>query len=137
MDTFKFFQKLIIFAVILLPITFVVAFIDPTEGYITEFNDTYYGTWMDNDGFLPLAIVLLIVIIFHLFSFYMLYKSKKNGKRIFIFTLIIILLFDLFSGPYAASSFETFVSTITWLIEGAMLAMLYATPVSKKFNKFP
>ena len=72
-----------------------------------------------------------------MFSFYMLYKFKKNGKRIFIITLAIIVLMDLFAGSYAASSFEIFTSTIAWLIEGAMLAMLYVTPISKKFNKFP
>ena len=137
MDTSKIFQKLIIFAVLLLPLIILYALFYPAPNFVNEFNDQYYGTWMNNEGLWPLAIILILIVLLHMFSFYMLYKFKKNGKRIFVITLAIIVLTDLFAGPYAASSFEIFTSTIAWLIEGAMLAMLYVTPVSKKFNKFP
>ena len=67
----------------------------------------------------------------------MLYKFKKNGKRFFVITIIIINLFELFSSAYAASSVEMVLSTISYLIGGAILALLYFSPVGKKFNKFP
>ena len=137
MDTFKIFQKLIIFGVLLLPIIFLSAIFYPVPDFVNDFNDKYYATWTNDEGLFPLAIILIIIVILHLFSFYMLYKFKKNGKRLFIITLVVIVIFDLFAGPYASSAFEIFTSTIAWLIEGAMLAMLYVTPVSKKFNKFP
>ena len=137
MDTSKIFQKLIIFAVLLLLIIILYSLFYSTPNFVNEFNDQYYGTWANNEGFWPLVIILILIVLLHLFSFYMLYKFKKNGKRIFVITLSIIVLMDLFAGPYAASSFEIFTSNIAWLIEGAMLAMLYVTPVSKKFNKFP
>ena len=92
---------------------------------------------MNNEGLWPLSVILFILVLLHFFSFYMLYKFKKNGKRLFVSTLIIILVFDLFSGPYASSSVEIFLSTIFYLIEGALLAILFLTPMSKKFNKFP
>ena len=77
--------------------------------------------------------ILCEFLLLHMFSFYMLYKFKKNGKRIFVITLAIIVLSDLFGGAYAASSFVIFTSNISLLIEGAMLAMLYVTPISRKF----
>ena len=137
MDTSKIFKKLIISSVLLFVLAFLSVFIYQGPESVNEFNDRYYATWMNNEGLWPLSVILFILVLLHFFSFYMLYKFKKNGKRLFVSTLIIILVFDLFSGPYAASSVEIFLSTIFYLIEGALLAILFLTPMSKKFNKFP
>lgn len=137
MDTSKIFQKLIIFAVLFFSITILYILFYPALNFVNEFNNQYHGTWTNNEGLWPLAIIIVLILLLHMFSFYMLYKFKKNGKRIFVITLGIMVLFDLFGGAYAASSFEIFTGDIFLLIEGAMLAMLYVTPVSKKFNKFP
>tara|TARA_S200000501_G_C20653738_1_gene668692 strand:+ start:327 stop:740 length:414 start_codon:yes stop_codon:yes gene_type:complete len=137
MDTSKILQKLIIFSLIFLFFSILLAFFYPTSDLVTEFNDKNYLTWSNDEGLWPLAIILILVLVLHLLSFYMLYKFKKNGKRVFVSTLIILVLTDLSGGSYAASSIEIFLSTVVWLIDGAILAILYITPVSKKFHKFP
>ena len=137
MDTSKILQKLIIFSLIFLFFSILLAFFYPTSDLVTEFNDKNYLTWSNDEGLWPLAIILILVLVLHLLSFYMLYKFKKNGKRVFVSTLIILVLSDLSGGSYAASSVEIFLSTVVWLIDGAILAILYITPASKKFHKFP
>tara|TARA_A100001015_G_C14873045_1_gene665174 strand:- start:42 stop:455 length:414 start_codon:yes stop_codon:yes gene_type:complete len=137
MDINKIFQKLIILALILVPLAICVAFFYTPGNYINEFNEKYYATWSNDDGMSFLLIIYLITIVLHLISYYMLYKFKKNGKRFFVITLIIAILFELFSGAYAVSSVEMVLNTISYLIGGAILALLYFSPVSKRFNKFP
>ena len=137
MDTSKILQKLIIFSLIFLFFSILLVFFNPTSDLVTEFNDKNFLTWLNDESLWPFVIILILVSVLHLFSFYMLYKFKKNGKRVFVSTLIILVLTDLSGGSYAASSIEIFLSTVVWLIDGAILAILYITPVSKKFHKFP
>ena len=137
MDTSKILQKLIISSLLLLFFAILLIFLYPASDPVTEFNDKNYLTWANDEGLWPFFIILTLILVLHLFSFYMLYKFKKNGKRVFVSTLIIIVLIDLSGGSYAASSIETFLSTVVWLIDGAILAILYITPASKKFHKFP
>ena len=137
MNIHKIFQKLIISNVIVLILAIGIAFFYTPANYINEFNDKYYAMWINDEGMLFLLLIYFIAVALHLISYYMLYKFKKNGKRIFIITLIVVNLFELFSGAYASSSVELVLSTTSYLIGGAMLALLYFSPVSKKFNKFP
>ena len=137
MYTSKILQKLIIFSLIFLFFSILLVFFNPTSDLVTEFNDKNFLTWLNDESLWPFVIILILVSVLHLFSFYMLYKFKKNGKREFVSTLIILVLTDLSGGSYAASSIEIFLSTVVWLIDGAILAILYITPVSKKFHKFP
>ena len=137
MNIHKIFQKLIISNVILLILAIGIAFFYTPANYINEFNDKYYAMWINDEGMLFLLLIYFIAVALHLISYYMLYKFKKNGKRIFIITLIVVNLFELFSGAYASSSVELVLSTTSYLIGGAMLALLYFSPVGKKFNKFP
>ena len=136
MNIHKIFQKLIISNVILLILAIGIAFFYTPGNYINEFNDKYYAMWINDEGMLFLLLIYFIVVALHLISYYMLYKFKKNGKRIFVITLIVVNLFELFSGAYASSSVELVLSTMSYLIGGAILALLYFSPVSKKFNKF-
>ena len=137
MNIHKIFQKLIISNIILLILAIGIAIFYTPGNYINEFNDKYYAMWANDEGMLFLLLIYFIAVALHLISYYMLYKFKKNGKRIFVITLIVVNLFELFSGAYASSSVELVLSTTSYLIGGAMLALLYFSPVSKKFNKFP
>ena len=137
MNIHKIFQKLIISNVILLILAIGIAFFYTPGNYINEFNDKYYAMWANDEGMLFLLLIYFIAVALHLISYYMLYKFKKNGKRVFVITLIVVNLFELFSGAYASSSVELVLSTTSYLIGGAMLALLYFSPVGKKFNKFP
>ncbi len=67
----------------------------------------------------------------------MLYKLKRNGKRIFVSTLVLLSTAVLFTGSYAFSPFGLLFEYIIYMIDGALLVFLYFTPVSKKFNNFP
>ena len=131
MDITKIFRKIIILSVILLLLTIIFASFYPTSEAVNQFNDKHYMQWANENLFFVFLIFPLLIL--HLVSFYMLYNFKKNGKRIFEITVIIFFIYDLFSGSYAYSGLEMVIIGLYFMIYGAILAIIYLTPISKKF----
>ena len=131
MDITKIFRKFIILSAILLLLTIIFASFYPTSEDVNQFNDKHYMQWANENLFFVFLIFPLLIL--HLVSFYMLYKFKKNGKRIFEITVIIFFIYDLFSGSYAYSGLEMVITGLYFIIYGVILAILYLTPISKKF----
>ena len=75
MDTSKILQKLIIFSLIFLFFSILLAFFYPTSDLVTEFNDKNYLTWSNDEGLWPLAIILILVLL-KFFKFKFLLSSK-------------------------------------------------------------
>ena len=81
-----------------------------------------------------LGTILFAAFFAHLFSFYLLYKFKKSGKKFFIYSYVIILLISFFtSGNYYSGLTET-VDWIVTALDGAVIVFLYFTPIKEKFN---
>ena len=66
-------------------------------------------------------------------SLYMLYNFKKPGKQIFLCLLIASLVLSFFSGPIASDPIFYILDGLSMAINGALLFILYYTPISKKF----
>ena len=104
---------------------------------VQEFNNINVPEWWNNESTLYAAsILILIVTLLNLFSLYMLYNFKKNGKKIYIITLVILILMGFFSGPLAADPFTYVIEGLSATLSGALIVFLYFTPLNKKFNRF-
>ena len=78
----------------------------------------------------------LLVIIWILSSFvslYLLYNFKKPGKQMFLYVFIASIFLSLFGGPVASDPIYYIIDGLGMAVSGALLVMLYYTPISKKF----
>ena len=115
----------------------IISFYSDSEA-VTEFNERMEPEWFNNESaIIAFFSIFFLILILHIISLFMLYKVKRNGKRIFVSTLVLLSIAVLFTGSYAFSPFELLFENIIYMIDGALLVFLYFTPVSKKFNNFP
>jgi len=63
----------------------------------------------------------------------LLYNFKKLGKQMFLYIFIASLILSLFGGPVASDPIFYIIDGLGMAVSGALLVMLYYTPISKKF----
>tara|TARA_Y100000816_G_C25954347_1_gene497928 strand:- start:37 stop:450 length:414 start_codon:yes stop_codon:yes gene_type:complete len=137
MDAIKYFKKLLVFYLFAFVIGMIISFYSDSEA-VTEFNERMEPEWFNNESaMIAFFSIFFLILILHIISLFMLYKLKRNGKRIFVSTLVLLSIAVLFTGSYAFSPFGLLFEYIIYMIDGALLVFLYFTPVSKKFNDFP
>ena len=89
-----------------------------------------------NNSVNPSDTFFLLVIIWILASFvslYLLYNFKKPGKQMFLYVFIASIFLSLFGGPVASDPIYYIIDGLGMAVSGAVLVMLYYTPISKKF----
>ena len=89
-----------------------------------------------NNSVNPGDTYFLLVIIWILASFvslYLLYNFKKPGKQMFLYVFIASIFLSLFGGPVASDPIFYIIDGLGMAVSGALLVMLYYTPISKKF----
>jgi hypothetical protein len=89
-----------------------------------------------NNSVNPGDTFFLLVIIWILASFvslYLLYNFKKPGKQMFLYVFIASIFLSLFGGPVASDPIYYIIDGLGMAVSGALLVMLYYTPISKKF----
>ena len=92
--------------------------------------------YANNEGsYLVFLLMTLIVIFFHLYSLYAIYKFKKKGRLIFLYSLITITVCSLFLGEQAYTVFDLFFFEVSSILSGAILIFLYFTNLTKKFEQ--
>jgi len=92
---------------------------------------TYFNNSVDpGDTF---YLFVLIWIIASLINLYLLYNFKKLGKQMFLYIFITSLILSLFGGPVASDPIFYIIDGLGMAVSGALLVMLYFTPISKKF----
>ena len=137
MDAIKYFKKLLVFYLFAFVIGMIISFYSDSDA-VTEFNERMEPEWFNNESaMIAFFSIFFLILILHIISLFMLYKLKRNGKRIFVSTLVLLSIAVLFTGSYAFSPFGLLFEYIIYMIDGALLVFLYFTPVSKKFNNFP
>ena len=79
-------------------------------------------------------LVSLITFAINIISLYFLYNFKPIGKKLYVYSLVVMLILfifnkgDVLSGPL--QSMDYFGS----LLEGIIICFLYFTPIKEKFN---
>ena len=79
------------------------------------------------------GLVVLIYIVAYLICLFFLYKFKKVGKQMYLFLFILGVLLSLLMGDSAQSSIAYVVDGLAWANAGAILALLYFSPIKKEF----
>ena len=89
-----------------------------------------------NNSVNPSDTFFLLVVIWILASFvslYLLYNFKKPGKQMFLYVFLASIILTLFGGPVASDPIYYIIDGLGMAVSGAILIMLYYTPISKKF----
>lgn len=119
--------KRLILANIFLVIIFIIAALNVNSQIVLEFNNNF--ELKDELFFLT-----LFWLIAYFVSFYLIYNFKKFGRQLFLIVFILGFLISLLSGPVAFDQLTYALDSLGTAINGALLLMLYFTPISKKFN---
>ena len=82
--------------------------------------------------FLTLAAIWLLAYFVNLF---LLYKFKSIGKQMYPFIYIIGLVLALLGGPIASDPWTYVLDGIEMSVAGALLVLLYFSPIKKEFEK--
>ena len=92
---------------------------------------SYFNNSVDrNNAYYLLYIIWMIV---SLVSLYLLYTFKKPGKQLFTIVFLASSALTLFGGPVASDPIYYTLEGFGLAIVGALLIMLYYTPISNKF----
>lgn len=118
--------KRLILANVFLAILFIIAAWNVNSQIVLEFNDNF--ELQDELFFL-----ILFWIIAYFVSCYLLYNFKKFGRQLFLIVFILGYLISLLSGPIAFDQLTYVLDSLGTAVNGALLVMLYFTPISKKF----
>ena len=84
------------------------------------------------DFFMLIATIWLLAYFINLL---LLYKFKSIGKQMYLFMYIIGFVLALLGGPNASDPWMYVLDGIEMSIAGALLVLLYFTPIKKEFNK--
>ena len=90
----------------------------------TGFFDTQLG-----------VIIILLILLMYAMAVYCLYNFKPIGKTLFLFT-ILSYIFCLYFGKIQIIGQVTYIlQYIATLTDGAILTLLYFSPIKEKFKK--
>lgn len=118
--------KRLVLANVLLAIIFVIAAWNINSQIVLSFNNNF--ELQDELFFLT-----LFWIIAYFVSCYLLYNFKKFGRQLFLIIFILGYLISLLSGPIAFDQLTYVLDSLGTAVNGALLVILYFTPISKKF----
>ena len=130
MDLEKVFRNLILADLAIL-VAMVIATFNESD-YITALVEQVDQGIYDTGAGMMFALVFLIVYLVNLF---MLYKYVSFGKTLYLILFGISIVLSLMSGTVVSSAFQ---ETLAWLggaVSGAILVLLYYSPIKSKFEK--
>lgn len=112
---------------LLVTLFFVISiFFIPESGMVESFNQSVEV----HDVYSFLAIIWILAFFFNT---YLLYNFKKFGKQMYLYIFLASLALALIGGPVALDPLFYLLDGLAMSISGALLAMLYLTPISKNF----
>ena len=119
--------KRLVLASLLISLFFVLSpFIISESLKVSYFNNSVNS----GDSFFLLVIIWILA---SFVSLYLLYNFKKPGKQMFLYVFIASIFLSLFGGPVASDPIYYIIDGLGMAVSGALLVMLYYTPISKKF----
>ena len=84
------------------------------------------------DSFMLIALIWMLAYFVNLF---LLYKFKSIGKQMYLFIYIIGFVIVLLAGPNASDPWMYVLDGIEMSVAGALLVLLYFSPIKKEFEK--
>ena len=100
-----------------------------SEQLIAINENLYSGILETQAGF----VVSTALLIAYLVNLYMLYTYVSFGKNLYLILFIVGIFLSLLSGDYAANAFENTLQWLAGITSGAILVLLYFSPIKDKF----
>ena len=130
MDLEKIFKNLIIANVVAIFIFIIAAFNMPKDLMeIAEYVPA--GIYETEFG----LIATIILTIAYIVSLVLLYRFVSFGKNAYVIVIVVGIILDLAGGAYIMPSFTYILGTIVNIITGAILTLLFFSPIKDKFIK--
>mgnify|MGYP000935214827 FL=1 len=82
-----------------------------------------------------LGLITLIYLVALLICLYFLYKFKQIGKQFYFFIFIFGIILSLLMGAVAQGPITYVLDGLSWANSGAILVLLYFSPIKKEFDK--
>ena len=80
-------------------------------------------------------LVTLIYLVAWLICLYFLYKFKQIGKQFYFLIFIFGIILSLLMGASAQGPITYVLNGLSWANSGAILVLLYFSPIKKEFDK--
>ena len=122
------FKRLILLDLSIIILTIVTVFFESNE--VADFNRYFENDWSN-----ALLIIFGIGMLIYLINLFLLYKFKSIGKQIYLILFIVLLVLSLLSPPFAMDSWLYVVDGLGMANSGAILVLLYFSPIKKEFEK--
>ena len=122
------FKRLILLDLSLIILIIVAVFFESKE--VANFN-----MYFENDYSNALLIIFGIGLLIYLINLFLLYKFKSIGKQIYLILFIVFIVLNLLLPPSAMDSWLYVLDGLGMATSGAILVLLYFTPIKKEFDK--
>ena len=122
------FKRLILLDLSLIILIIVAVFFESKE--VADFN-----MYFENDYSNALLIIFGIGLLIYLINLFLLYKFKSIGKQIYLILFIVLMVLSLLSPPNAMDSWLYVLDGLGMATSGAILVLLYFSPIKKEFEK--
>ena len=122
------FKRLILLDLSLIILIIVAVFFQSKE--VADFN-----VYFENDYSNALLIIWGIGLLIYLINLFLLYKFKSIGKQIYLILFIVLMVLSLLSPPNAMDSWLYVLDGLGMATSGAILVLLYFSPIKKEFEK--
>ena len=124
-----------IFALSLIPVFILGDFFTPNPEYVFLSEESpIFIEIIPNSLETILVLFFFLVLFVYIYSLYLLFTFKKFGKNLFIYCFIIIMILSLTSYGTYYTGVEEFLTLLSYVFEGVIIAFLYFTPIKEKFN---
>ena len=122
------FKRLILLNLSLIILTIVIVFFESAE--VADFN-----RYFENDFSNAIYIIFGIALLIHLINLFLLYKFKSIGKQIYFILFIVFIVLSLLLPPTATDSLLYTLEGLGMANSGAILVLLFFSPIKKEFEK--
>ena len=122
------FKRLILLDLSLIILIIVAVFFETKE--VADFN-----MYFENDYSNALLIIFGIGLLIYLINLFLLYKFKSIGKQIYLILFIVFIVLSLLLPPSAMDSWLYVLDGLGMATSGAILVLLYFSPIKKEFDK--
>ena len=121
------FKKLIIYNFLIFIVTVIYTFFFQSK-QVENINEYLFKNYSTIE-----TVIIFILVIVHLMSFYFLFVFKKIGTSLFTFSLIGVLILTLFQ-PTVFDGVEYTLDAISNILSGGILILIYFTNLNNEFK---
>ena len=127
------FKKLVILEFLIFIIGIILGFFFADENLNNLQENLNSDSFLIQSELYPLFGIMFLII--YLISLYMIYKFKRLGRILYLISFLFYLFFIIIDGNVVLSSVINSFNYIEAIITGAILSLIYLSPLKEKFDK--